>query len=538
MKESNKLFIVLDNKENRIKIASFIIILLYILLYSRILLIYFESNRRGASVKNFAINSSGTRKHNILDTNDNLLATSVDAYNFYILPSKTVFVKETVEKISKLFPEINSLEVMAKIENRKNRLILIKKEITNEQKNAIIFSGIEAAEFEKVYSRVYPYGNLFSHIIGFVNSNLEGVYGIERSFNNELYYKDIKTSLNANVQTTLHASMAEAAAAYNTESAFGIVSNLDTGEILGIVSLPDFNPKKLPNITDKNMINNAVSSVYHLGSVFKIINVAMGIENGIKEDHLFKVDQKIQVDKTFAVKDERIRKAFLTPSEILAFSSNVGTVLILEEAGGVEKQRNFFELSGVFSPPKIELSPYEIAVPLFKSGNWEKSVHYTASYGYGIALSPIHFLQIVSPIVSDGKKRSLTLLKNKDSYQDETVVSLKTSESMRNILQDVVKIGTAKLARVNGYDICGKTSTSLKYNKKLKKWTNEQKIVSFFAFFPCKNPQYAIYLGFDGPKKTKTDSAIQGGTVAAPVVANIISEIAPLLNIKPDTTDH
>lgn len=497
--------------------------------------IYFDIEEPVKDSRNFEIAPRGAMKYNILDRNNQLLVTTINSYNFYIIPSKTVFIKETAGKVSALFPEIEEEEIVDRLKTKKNKQILIKKEITEEQKRLIIESGIEAAEFENTYSRVYPYSNVFSHIIGFVNSYMEGVQGLERSFNNELYYKDIKTSLDARIQAILHAKLTAAFQEYKSLSAFGIVSNVQNGEILATVSLPDFNPKKIYNASSSLMVNNAVSSVYQLGSVFKILNIALGIENGVQENQLFKVDNKIHVDRTFLLKDEKIKKSYLTPAEILAFSSNVGSGLILEQAG-IEKQRPFLEALGVFFAPKVELSPYEIATPLYKAGAWPKSMHYTTSYGYGIALSPIHFVQVVSSLIFDGKRRNLTFLKHESTKTEEyeRVISQSTAKIIQSIIREVVVKGTAKRANINGYEICGKTSTSLKFDSQLRKWTNKKKMVSFLAFFPCSNPKYLVYIGIDEPIPTEKDKILQGGTVTAPVAANVISEIAPILNIKPD----
>lgn len=529
------LFSILNNKENRIKLASVLILLAYIIIFVKIFFIYFTTiGEDDDKVKDYNINTSKSPKFNILDANGSLLATNIESYNFYIMPSKTVFAQETANKVLKLFPELEIADFITKLKGKKNRLILVKKEITKEQKDEILNAGIEGAEFEGVYARVYPYGNIFSHIVGFVNSNLEGVYGLERSFNNELYHNDINTSLDARVQTVLHAKLFNTFKEYNAESAFGIIANAQTGEVLSLVSLPDFNPKKLPESSSKEMVNTAVSSVYNLGSVFKILTIAMGVENGVKESQTFKVDQKIQVDKTFTLQDERIVKPLLTPAEILAFSSNVGSVLLLESAG-VSKQRVFFEKLGVFTPPKLELSPYEIATPLYKVGSWSKSMHYTATYGYGVLLSPIHFIEVANTIILDGKKRNLTLLKNNHKSDElEQVISTSTAKKMQNIIRAVVSSGTAKRANINGYEICGKTSTSLTFDSKKKKWTNTKKLVSFFSFFPCSDPKYIVYIGINAPKETEKDRVLQGGRTVAPLAADIISEIAPLLNVKPD----
>ena len=525
---------ILQDKENRIRLIAVAIILAYLAILFKIILIYVgdDTSYKAKQSTTFV----NLKKYNILDANGNLLATTINSYNFYISPAKTVFAEEMLEKLSRIFPEsLEETDLLERLKNKQNKLVLIKREITEAQKNAIIEAGVEAAEFEKTYTRVYPYGNIFSHIVGYVNASLEGVLGLERNFNSKLYYEDVQTSLDARIQVIMHSKMLNTFNEYKTNAGFGIVLNMQTGEIVSLISLPDFNPKNVSNPNGENMKNNAILSTYHLGSVYKILTIAMGVENGITEEQLFKVDKPIVVDRTFTLKDEKVRKPLLNISEILAFSSNVGSVQLLEEIG-IEKQRKFFEEIGVFSPPRLELSPYEIATPIFKSGVWHKSVHYTATYGYGVSLSPIHFANLARIVIGTGKKNNLTLLKvqGDEEVEEKVILSPKTIKTMQHVLRDVIKIGTAKLANVNGYEICGKTSTIYKFDTIVKKWSHERKMVSFLSFFPCTNPKYLIYIGYDEPKKTEKDPYIQGGTVVAPLAAELISEIAPLLNIKPD----
>jgi cell division protein FtsI (penicillin-binding protein 3) len=522
------------NKENRIRIFSILIIIFYLIILVKILNLYFEGDAKFNLPKLGESHLYNQKKYNILDRSGNLIATTVETYNFYISPAKAVFIDEMLEKLSRIFPEaIEDEEIIAKLKSKKNRLVLIKREITEEQKNAIINAGIEASEFEKSFARLYPYGRIFSHIVGYVNSDLEGVAGLERNFNQKLHYEDIKTSLDARIQTIVHFKMSEFFKEYKPKAGFGIVANSKTGEVISLVSLPDFNPKEITNPNDDNMKNVAISSSYQLGSVFKILTIAMGLQSGIKEDKLYKVDLPIKVDNTFTLKDEYVRKPQLNMAEILAFSSNVGSVQILEDVG-LLKQKKFFEEMGVFKAPKIEISPYEIGAPIYKTGNWAKSMHYTATYGYGIAISPIQFVNIVRTIIGTGKKGNLTLLKGGETDGEEILFSPETMQKMQKMLKEVIRIGTAKYAKVNGYEICGKSSTSLKYDNKLKIWSKEKKMVSFLGFFPCSNPRYIIYFGFDEPQKTEKDKILQGGFTVAPLASELISEIAPLLNVKPD----
>ena len=163
--EKIKLTNILSDKENRIRLVAICIMFFYFLILGKIIIIYTEYETSKAVTPNFVLNSTNSKKFNIVDVNGNLLATSINTYNFYIVPSKTVFAEEIVQKISRLFPEITEgANILEQLKSKQNKMILIKKEITEEQKQAIISSGVESAEFEKSFARVYPYGNIFSFL--------------------------------------------------------------------------------------------------------------------------------------------------------------------------------------------------------------------------------------------------------------------------------------------------------------------------------------------------------------------------------------
>jgi cell division protein FtsI (penicillin-binding protein 3) len=527
---------IFEDKDNRIKIFAILLVVLYCILLIKILFVllakYEVDGGRGQLEQSLSI----TKKYNILDRNGELLATTVRSYDFYISPSRVIFPDEMIKKLNLLFPDLITESIKSKIKSKTNRLVLIKKEITEEQKDAIIKSGIEASEFEKSSARVYPFGSLFAHIVGYVNSGFEGVFGLERSQNERLQYEDITTSLDARVQANLHFHLSKILEEYRAKSGFGIALNILNGEIISLVSLPDFDPKNIINPNGEEMKNTAISSSYEPGSVLKVVTVAMGLANGLNENQTFKVSDQIRLDRNFVLKDEHIKKPNLKMSEILAFSSNVGSAKILEEVG-LEKQREFYDKIGLFKTPKLEISPFEVATPLYKPDKWAKSMHYTMAYGYGTAVSPLQFSNIMRTIIGTGKQGNLTLIKNNKEQEGDVILTQKQVSSIQNMIKEVIEIGTAQtIKRKNGYEICGKTSTTYKYDKSTRQWSNTKRMIAFVGFFPCHNPRYLIFMGLDEPhpKNGKPYNTVQGGSVIAPAMADVISEIAPILNIKPD----
>ena len=478
------------------------------------------------------------QKQNLEDRNGNIIATTVCFYDFYINLAHIAFPEKVIQKLKQVIPEIENTNVLESIRTRvaqdKSGWVLIQKNITKEKKMEIIKAGIDGAKFPEVYARYYPYDFLFSHIVGRTNVDYQAQSGLERFFENELLTKPVKTTLDARVQNILRNSLAEKILKTDSIGGFGIVSDITNGEVLATVSLPDFNPNEKIEITQK-MQDKVISSLYNLGSVMKIITVAMALESGIKKTDFFDTSSSVYVDKTFSITDEHFSHASLNMSQIIAYSSNVGTARILEKIG-FEKQKNYYTQMKVFDPVQTDLKSVEVAKPIYPKGKWQASSHYTMAYGYGISLSPLHFVKIANGLINNGVLFEPTfLLKESDSKNTPKwqIISSESSKSLTEILRDVVEFGTAKRATVNGYTVCGKTGTSQKYHHRLKKWDNTKKIVSFYGFFPCTNPKYSIYIGLDEPKKSEA-GLVQGGTIAAPVVSTIIEQIGPILNVEQD----
>ncbi|MFT4967031.1 MAG: cell division protein FtsI (penicillin-binding protein 3) [Candidatus Deianiraeaceae bacterium] len=474
-------------------------------------------------------------RNRIIDRSGNILAISVPAYEYHVNPSFIIDVDVVVDKIKDIFPGVNTKSLHERLSSGVNGWFLVKMGINAEQKQKIVSSGIEGSFFREYYTRFYPYGKMISHTIGYTRqseSHEIGMKGVERSMNSQLLEKDVQLSLDATIQSVIYQEIDGIFKQYRANGAFAVLVDLQTREILSSISLPDFNPTGQINPKHHSHTNIPFSSVFNLGSVFKIFTVALGLENGFYPKQVLYLPREIPVTETFSVRDEHRSRDKMTLEEIVAYSSNVGVSIITQKVG-FDKQRVFFQNLKMFEKPSFEIPSGEIASPLFVHKKWKDSMHYTASYGYGISLSPVHFLQIVSGLVYDGKILPLTLLKN-TSINTSNVKSVLSEQSIHNLqkmLRSVVEIGTAKKATINGYSICGKTGTSLKFNRELRKWDGEKKFLSFLSVFPCDKPRYAMYIGLDEPTNARL---LQAGNTVVEATSNIIHVVAPILNIKPD----
>ena len=527
-----------SNIESKIRIFSYIALTAIIILIIRIIFIdclgiYEYFTRHDIPNKDLML------RHNIVDRNGNILAISVPAYEFHINPAFIIDIDIVIEKIRDIFPELDEVRLHERLKGQSNGWFLIKDNIAPSQKKEIVDKGIEGAFFREYYTRFYPYGNTFSHIIGYtskIEENEEGVKGVEKRFNQELLNKEVQLSLDAMVQSIVRENLLKTLEKFQAKGAMAIIVDLETREIISSVSLPDFNPNGTFNPNSPSHVNQPFSSVFNLGSVFKIFTISLGLQNGFKPTQILHLPLSIPVNKDFSVKDDHRSRDEMTLEEIFAFSSNVGVAFVVQKVG-FDKQKKFYEDIKMFEKPIVELPLGEIAKPIFKKGKWRDDMHYTTSYGYGVSVSPAHFMQMAGGLSYDGKMTPLTIIKGKNKFTkipDPQVITDQNILDLQQMLRSVVQIGTARRATINGYSVCGKTGTSEKYDPSIRGWSDRKKFLSFFSVFPCNIPKYAMYIALDEPS-TSNVAFLQASNTVVQTSSDIIKVVAPILDIKPDT---
>ncbi len=526
-----------SNIESKIRIFSYVGLIAIIILILRIIFIdslgmYEYWTRHNIPSKNLMM------RHNIVDRNGNILAISVPAYEFHINPAFIINIDVVIKKIRDIFPELDEAKLYERLKGESNGWFLIKNNITPAQKQKIIEKGIEGAFFREYYTRFYPYGNTFSHIVGYtskINENEEGVKGSEKQFNQILMKQEVQLSLDAMVQSIVRENLLKTLEKFEAKGAMAIIIDIETREIIASVSLPDFNPNGKYDPNSPSHINQPFSSVFNLGSVFKVFTISLGLQNGFKPTQIFHLPLSIPVNKDFSVKDDHRSRDEMTLEEILAFSSNVGVAFVVQKVG-FEKQRQFYEDIKMFTKPIVELPNGEIAKPIFKKGKWRDDMHYTLSYGYGVSISPAHFIQMAGGLSYDGKITNLTILKggnDKNKSNEKQILNSQNILDLQQMLRSVVQIGTARRATINGYSVCGKTGTSEKYDAAARGWSDRKKFLSFFSVFPCQVPKYAMYIALDEPS-TSNAAFLQASNTVVQTSSDIIKVVAPILDIKPD----
>ncbi len=521
---------------NRMRFTITVISLLFLVLAGRII----ELNIYG--IDEISNNSSYSRKPefvlkrgDIVDRNGELLATNISTASLFINAKEIIEPNISAKKLHDVLPEISLPELETKFSSGKT-FIWIKRHISPDEQQKVHNLGLPGLYFARDERRIYPQSNLFSHTIGFVDLDGNGISGLEKQFDDQLLTASkenntLQTTLDIRVQTIVREELEKAIELNQAIGGSSIILNVNTGEVLSMVSLPDFDPHHIQKSTDRQRFNQTTLGVYEMGSTMKLTTVATAIDtNSTKIQSAFDVSSPLHFGK-HVINDYSTKNSALTVPEILMYSSNRGTAQIIELVGK-KTQREYIKNLGMFSKVKIELP--EISSPLYPSEkNWSLISMITISYGYGLSITPLHVVKAVSAMVNGGMLHEPTIIK-KDSYNKGTrVFSEKTSEYMRKMLRLIVEHGGGKRANVRGFFPGGKTGTSeVLVNGRYSKRSN---LGSFVGAFPIHNPQYAVLVLIDQAKPNEFNSWLTvGGMVAAPVAGSIIKRAGPILGVLPE----
>ena len=470
----------------------------------------------------------------IVDCNGAVLATSLPTVNLYANPKHVKNPQNVAQELSALFPEIGYEELLAKLTRPKTSFSMIKYNLSPAQQVAVNNLGIPALEFQKSEKRVYPLNNLFSHVLGYTNIDNLGLAGLEKSMHKRLSEssKPLALTLDLGVQDTVREELLSAMKTFQAVGAAALVMNVQNGELIAMVSLPDFNPNLNIPVGDRSLFNFTTQGVYEAGSVFKTFNTALGLESGkVKVNDKFDATKPIKI-QGLTVSDFKGENRWLSVGEILIYSSNIGSAQLVSRVGR-EAQRKFLQNMG-FAEPLQDFEISEKGRPLFLSEKrWRDDTMASVSYGYGISVTPLHLISAFSALMNGGIYYYPSVIKDFKKPAPRRVISEKTSEQLRKLLREVVVQGSAKKADVKGYDVVGKTGTA---NKLVNgKYVEKKVMTSFIAAFPQEHPQYALLVILDEPKGTKeTWGYVTSGWNAAPTGGKIIKEIAPQLNVPSD----
>ena len=524
---------------NRVAFIFFIFFIIFIIFSLKT--IYLSKEK----IVKKSFSSNNDFRSTILDRNGIILAKSLITNNIGINPKEIINKDKLLINLKLIFPNKDFSQILKKID--KGKFFYLEKKVSRKDYRKLILLGDKSIKFEQKISRVYPQKNLFSHVLGQIDDDNNGISGNEKFYDYELKNNNnpITLSLDANIQYLIRQELIAANKIFKNIGSAAILMNVDSGEILSLLSFPDFDLNKRDTIIDVNYINRATKAVYELGSVFKTFTFAAGLnEDVIETDTRFvNLEKKIFCGGNPIGEYDNDIPRDLSAEEILIRSGNIGSVRIAQKLG-VEKFRNFLNDLGILK--KINFDIHEIGQP--HSLNWGKCKLATSSFGHGITTTPLQLSVGYAIISNGGYKIKPTLIKdnNIDKYQFKRILDDDVSNKVNFALRKVVstKEGTAGFADVKGYEVGGKTGTA---QKSINGKYSKEKINTFVSIFPSSKPKYVLMVLLDEPKvnkdyiynyrdgsgfKYKGNLRNTAGWTTVEIAGKIIERVGPILATK------
>ncbi|UWU86432.1 penicillin-binding protein 2 [Bradyrhizobium yuanmingense] len=484
-----------------------------------------------------------TARPDIVDRNGAILATDVKAASLFGEPRRIIDKDEAIELLTATIPDLDEAEVRERLRTRKG-FVWLKREVTPAQQQAVHKLGIPGIGFLRENKRVYPTGNEVAHLIGLVNIDNQGIAGLEKWLDNQgladlhragfatdRLQKPIELAVDLRVEHALRDELLKAKDKFRAKAASGIVSNVKTGEIVAMVSLPDFDPNNPKEAHDPDRINRLTTGVYEMGSTFKAFTLAMGLDSGkINLNSMWDARGNLHYGK-FTIHDSHPVGRFINTKEVFTYSSNIGAARIALNQG-VEAHKAFLAKLGQMTRLRTELP--ESAAPLLPR-RWSELNTVTAAFGQGLSVAPLQAVMGINALVNGGYLIPPTFLKRSESEamaMAKRVIKPETSDKMRFLMRLNAEVGSARKADVKGYYVGGKTGTSEKVVN--GRYAKKRVLNSFTAILPCDDPKYHVLIMLDEPQALpETHGFITSGWNAVPTGGKVIERIAPLLGVEP-----
>ena len=526
----------------RVGFAILLFAAIYAVLAGRLVMFAVGADSHGAR-RAGSQDAIATARPDIVDRNGEVLATDIKAPSLFGEPRRIIDKDEAIELLTAALPDLDTVEARTRLSSRKG-FVWLKREITPKQQHDIHKLGIPGIGFLRENKRVYPTGAAVAHLIGLVNIDNQGIAGMEKWLDNngladlhragfatDRLQRPVELSIDLRVEHALRDELLKAKEKYKAKAASGLVSNVRTGEIVALVSLPDFDPNNPKEAHDPERINRLTTGVFEMGSTFKALTLAMALDSGKANlNTLYDGRGALKFGK-FTIHDTHPVGRNITLSEVFTFSSNVGAAKIAL-AQGVEAHKAFLKKFGQMDRLRTELP--ESASPIVPK-RWSELNTITISFGHGIAVAPLQAVMGINACINGGLLIPPTFLKRSEEEARaiaKRVLRTETSDKMRYLMRLNAEIGTAKKADVKGYYIGGKTGTSEKVVN--GRYSKKQVLNSFTAIIPADNPQYQLLVMLDEPKALpETFGFITSGWNAVPTGGKVIARIGPLLGIEP-----
>ena len=478
----------------------------------------------------------------LVDRNGRVLATDIRTVSLYAEPRRIVDVDEAVEKLRTVFPDLDSSSVYRKLSSNSG-FQWLRRQLTPRQQSEIMALGIPGIGFRPEKRRFYPGGPTASHVVGHVNIDNRGIAGMEKYLDTqglsvlfdlgmtvEEDMEPFALSLDLRIQHILRDELSAAMERYDAIAAGAVVLDVDTGEVLAMSSLPDYNPNTPAQALEKKRMNRMSAGIYEMGSTFKTFTTAMGLDSGLVDLHdSFDASKPIRI-AGHTISDFHGKHRVLSVPEIFIYSSNIGTAKIADVVG-IEGHQEFLTRLGLLTEMQTELP--EVAEPS-QPEVWKKINSVTISFGHGVATTPLQTAVAAAALMNGGRLIPPTFVPRTEEEAAKVakrVVSPETSRKMQYLFRLNAIKGSGDRATVPGYLVGGKTGTAEKIVN--GRYSNDVRFNAFLAAFPMDDPQYVVLVVIDEPKPAEGEHYATAGWNAAPTVSAIIRRAAPMLGVRP-----
>ena len=480
-------------------------------------------------------------RSDLVDRNGQLLALDLTHYGLYLDPTEVWDTAQTKAQLARTVPGLDPARIDKALRSDKRYYLI--GGLTPEDRDRIHDLGLPGLYFEEEEKRVYPLGTTASHLIGFTDSGGEGLAGVERALNDDVMqaaasHGQIPLSIDLRVQGALEEELRTAAEEFTPKGAVGIVTNVRTGEILGMASWPTFDPNQPGAATDDQRLNRAAASVFEMGSTFKGFTVAIGLDTGVATPgSKFDATHPFQLGYR-TIHDYHGTNRILTLVDVFVHSSNIGTARLAESIGP-QRLAHYFDALGLTRPATVELK--ESARPLTPKV-WNEDAVASTSFGHGIDVSPLALAEAYGAVLNGGVYVPLTVKKLPEGakVKGRRVFSESTTLTMLQIMRANVEDGTGTKADAPGLSVGGKTGTGEKFDPAIRGYSTSKQVSSFAAVFPTDGPpdapRYFVLILMDEPHGTASTYGFStGGWVAAPAAGRVIDRIAPFVGVQRHT---
>ena len=496
-----------------------------------------------ATTGSTAQDAMAAARPDLIDRNGEILATDIKTASIYAEPRRIVDADEATDALVGLFPDLDTQSLRKRLSGD-GGFIWVKREVTPRQQQAVHELGIPGLGFLHESRRFYPAGPTASHILGLVNVDNEGIAGIEkyvdraglsalRDFGlaNNRDQDPVALSIDLRVQHALRDELVKSMEKYKAIAAAGIVLDANNGEVIGMVSLPDYDPNEPLDAQKPDRLNRMTAGVYEMGSIFKTITTAMALDSGtVGMQDSFDARKPLKV-RGGTISDFHAKKRILSLPEVFIYSSNIGTAKMALKVGR-ENHKAFLRKAHLLTRVETELP--EARTPSYPK-KWTDLSTITISFGHGLTVAPIQVAATAAALVNGGRYVTPTFLKREGgegAVAPERIISNETSAAMRYLMRLNATDGSGKRSRVDGYLVGGKTGTAEKVVD--GQYSRDKLLTSFLSAFPIDKPQYVILVMLDEPKRLKeTYGYATAGVNAAPTTGAIIRRIGPILGVVP-----